>query len=115
MKRLVVVVAVVVVVVVIVFDPIFSRDVFVNKPLVRVGMASTSKRRPKNAALSGEKPIHHHATQPVKLVEGSPMFPSANRAQQNCKQKHRLGTLLHSSRMETKRIRIQVCRNVENV
>ena len=70
--------------IVVVLEAIFSRDVFVNKPLVRIGRSSTPKRRPKKAALSGERTIHHHATQPVKLVERSPPFPSANRAKPNC-------------------------------
>ena len=47
--------------VVVVLDAIFSRDVYVNKPLVLIGRpetrASTPKRRPKNATLSGEKTL----------------------------------------------------------
>ena len=42
-------------------------------------------------------------------------IPSANSAEQNCIQKHRLGTLLHSNRMEKESFRIRVRRNVENV
>ena len=39
-------------------------------------------------------------------------FPSANCVEQNCNQKHQLGTLLHSTEWR-KRFRIRVCRIVE--
>ena len=48
------------------------------------------------------------------LVEIMSRFQRANRAERNCNQKHRLCTLLHSNRMEAKRLRIRVHRNVEN-
>ena len=68
------------VVVVVVLDAIFSRDVYVNKPLVLIG-------RPETQGLNSEEEA----------------------------EKHRLGTLLHSSRMEKQRIGKRVCHHVETV
>ena len=42
-------------------------------------------------------------------------FQHANRAERSCNQKHRLCTLLHSARMEAKRLKVRVHRNVENM
>ena len=46
------------------------------------GRASTPKSRPKKCRAEQRKTIRHHATQPMKLVERSPVFPNANRAEQ---------------------------------
>ena len=50
-------------------------------PQSLIGRAST-RRRPKKCRAEQRKTIHHHATQPMKLVERSPVFPNANRAEQ---------------------------------
>ena len=60
---------------------------------------SSSSRAP--AALSSKKP-----PQTAKK--------RASRAERNCKQKHRLCTLLHSNRLEKDRFRIRVHRNIKN-
>ena len=51
-------------------------------PQSLIGRASTPKSRPKTCRAEQRKTIHHHATQPKKLVERSPVFPNANRASQ---------------------------------
>ena len=62
-----------------------------------------------------KNPVPDHATQPVKLVKRTSSEAKCEPRKAKLQSKHRLGTLLHSNRMEEQRFRNRVRRHVENV